>query len=201
MLESSLTNDACNKAEVPQASFSDEDQLIALAKTHPRYFGELYDRYYNRILNYIYRRTLNVALAEEITSNTFFKALRGLPDYDHRGKFGHWLYRIAGNEIRLNWRAKRRRHDNKADWREDYARVHIDGNRASTADELEEKVGQFTWIQHALGELPEQYQIALTLRYFEGMAYDEVADVMGKKLGVVKSLIHRGLKRLRRQFD
>ena len=57
-------------------SWSDEAELVERAKTHPEAFGELYDRYYTVVLNYVFRRTLDVALAEELTSNTFFNALR-----------------------------------------------------------------------------------------------------------------------------
>ena len=90
-------------------SWSDEGDLVERAKTQPEAFGHLYDRYYSVVLNYLYRRTLDVALAEELTSNTFFKALRALGGYESRGKFLAWLYRIAGNEIRLN-----RRHGGKS---------------------------------------------------------------------------------------
>ena len=83
-------------------SWSDEGDLVERAKTQPEAFGHLYDRYYSVVLNYLYRRTLDVAFAEELTSNTFFKALRALGGYESRGKFLAWLYRIAGNEIRLN---------------------------------------------------------------------------------------------------
>ena len=83
-------------------SCSDEVELVERARTQPEAFGLLYDRYYSVVLNYIYRRTLDVALAEELTSNSFFNALRALGRYENRGKFLAWLYRIAGNEIRLN---------------------------------------------------------------------------------------------------
>ena len=84
-------------------SASDEAELVERARTQPEAFGHLYDRYYGVVLNYVFRRTLDVALAEELTSNTFFNALRALGVYENRGKFLAWLYRIAGNEVRLNW--------------------------------------------------------------------------------------------------
>jgi RNA polymerase sigma-70 factor, ECF subfamily len=101
----------------------DEADLVELAKTQRQAFGQLYELYYSRILNYIYRRTLDVASAEELTSNTFFSALRALPGYDNRGKFGAWLYRIAGNEIRLNWRSQRGRREGDCRWREEFGRI------------------------------------------------------------------------------
>jgi RNA polymerase sigma-70 factor (ECF subfamily) len=199
MLEADLASDSRSDAE--GASCPDDDQLVALAKTHRQFFGDLYDRYYGRILNYAYRRTLDVALAEEITSNTFFKALGGLSDYEHRGKFGAWLYRIAGNEVRLHWRARQRRPDDHANWREDYARVRFAANQATSAEDVEEQARQFAKLHEALRRLPERYQTVLSLRYFEGLSYDEVADVMEKKIGSVKSLVHRGLERLRRELE
>lgn len=201
MLEPDSAADSRSAGDADKVSCLDEAQLVALAKTQPQYFGELYDRYYSRILNYVYRRTLDVTTAEEISSNTFFKALRGLPDYDHRGKFGAWLYRIAGNEIRLNWRAKRRRRDDNAHWREDYARVRFAENQSTAAEDIEEQARQFGQLHDALSRLSELYQAVLALRYFEGMSYEEVADVTERKLGTVKSLIHRGLKRLRHQLE
>jgi hypothetical protein len=68
-------------------SWSDEAELVERAKTQPEAFGHLYDRYYSVVLNYVFRRTLDVALAEELTSNTFFNALRALGGYENRGKF------------------------------------------------------------------------------------------------------------------
>ncbi len=179
----------------------DETELVERAKTEPQAFGQLYELYYSRMLNYIYRRTLDVALAEELTSNTFFNALRALPGYDHRGKFAAWLYRIAGNEIRLDWRAKRSRREGDCRWREEFVRLRFAAHQAVVAEDVEERMRQFTRLHDALSCLPERYQTVLALRYFEGLSYDEVADVVGKKLGTVKSLIHRGLERLKGQFE
>jgi RNA polymerase sigma-70 factor (ECF subfamily) len=201
MLQPDLAADSFGESEALEPSGPDDDQLVALAKSDRQFFGDLYDRYYGRILNYIYRRTLDVATAEEITSNTFLKALRALPGYEHRGKFGAWLYRIAGNEIRLYWRAMRRQPDDDRKWREDYARVRFAANDATTVENVEEQVCQFARLHAALLGVPERYQTVLALRYFEGMSYEEVADILEKKVGSVKSLIHRGLKCLRRQFD
>lgn len=182
-------------------SCADEQKLVERAKTQPQAFGQLYELYYSKMLNYVYRRTLDVAVAEELTSNTFFNALRALPGYDDRGKFGAWLYRIASNEIRLNRRAKRRRRESDCRWREEFGRIRFAASQAIPSEDVEEKMLQFARIHDALSCLPERYQTVLALRYFEGLSYDEVADVLGKKIGTVKSLIHRGLERLKRQFE
>jgi RNA polymerase sigma factor (sigma-70 family) len=120
-------------------SWSDEAELVERAKTQPEAFGHLYDRYYSVVLNYVFRRTLDVAMAEELTSNTFFNALRGLGGYENRGKFLAWLYRIAGNEIRLNWRARRKQHEGEARWRAELRRVRFATDRAIATEEVEEQ--------------------------------------------------------------
>ena len=199
MLQPGLATVCLGQCDAPAPTNPDEDRMVALAKSDPQFFGELYDRYYSRILNYVYRRTFDVAASEEIVSNTFFHALRGLPGYQHRGKFGAWLYRIAGNEIRLYWRAHRR--GNRPDWRKDYARIRFAAHAESSPSNVEEQARQFAMVHDALRQLPERYQTVLTLRYFEGMSLEEIADVLEKKVGTVKSLVHRGLKQLRRKLE
>jgi RNA polymerase sigma-70 factor (ECF subfamily) len=185
----------------PLGSSSDEAELIQRAKTQPDVFGQLYDRYYSIILNYVYRRTLDVALAEDLTSNTFFKALRALGGYENREKFVAWLYRIAGNEIRLNWRARRSQRQGEARWRNELSRLRFATAGPITTEEIEEQARQFAQLHEALSRLPERYQAVIALRYFESMSCEEVAEVLGTKVGTVKSLIHRGVKRLRRQYE
>ncbi len=182
-------------------SWSDEAELVERARTQPAAFGLLYDRYYSVVLNYVFRRTLDVALAEELTSNTFFNALRALGGYENRGKFLAWLYRIAGNEIRLNLRARRKQHEGEARWRAELGRVRFATDPAIATEEVEEQARQFARLHEALGRLPERYQTILALRYFEALSCEEVAEVVGTKVGTVKSLIHRGLKQLRRQYE
>ena len=113
-------------------------------KAQPQAFGDLYDLYYGRILNYVYRRTLDAAVAEEVTSNTFFNALRALPRYDNRGKFGAWLYRIATNEIRLNRRSQRNRQEGNSRWRAEFDRIRFTshGSVGALEEDIERKTAR-----------------------------------------------------------
>lgn len=188
-------------AGTPLGVWADETELVERAKTEPDAFGRLYDRYYSVVLNYVYRRTLDVGLAEELTSNTFFNALRAIGDYENRGKFGAWLYRIAGNEIRLHWRARRNRRNGELRWRNDLDRVRFAPDQTTTAEAIEEQARQFARLHEALRGLPDRYQTVLALRYFESLSCEEVAEVLGTRVGTVKSLTHRGLKRLRKQYE
>ena len=86
-----------------------ETGIIEEAKTNPKAFGQLYELHYSAILSYIFHRTLNRSIAEDLTSNTFFKALKALAGYKPNAPFRAWLYRIASNEIRNHFRKVKRR--------------------------------------------------------------------------------------------
>jgi len=190
---------------VPEPGAADEHseaELIERARSDPDAFGRLYEAHYSRILNYIFRRTLDVSLAEDLTSNTFLKALRALPTYRHRAPFRAWLYRIATNEIRMHWRSQRKRQavQEDAGRQADLERVVFSPSAAETEEERRAQMHRYERVRECLGGLPERYQAVLVLRYFEGLRINEIAHVLGKRAGTVKSLIHRGLKRLRRSM-
>ena len=87
----------------------DEAALVALAKTDPDAFGELYLRNVDRIYNYIYYRTGNVADAEDLTARTFYRALSNIGRYLDQGvPFIAWLYRIAHNLVANHHRSQSR---------------------------------------------------------------------------------------------
>jgi RNA polymerase sigma-70 factor (ECF subfamily) len=176
----------------------DEAALVQRAARDPEAFGLLYEAHYTAILSYLYRRTLDVNAAEELTSNTFFKALRALPRYRHRMPFRAWLYRIATNEVRMRWRSWwRRRRVQVPDWESQLNRVYFNSTPVESPEQLREKMRTYAVLHECLSRLPDKYQTVLVLRYLEELKIEEVAQVVGKRVGTVKSLIHRGLGRLR----
>ena len=185
---------------VSTTSSDGEAELVERAKADPEAFGQLYERHYSRILNYLYRRTLDISLAEALTSDTFFKALRGLWRYERRGPFKAWLYRIATNELRMHWRSAKTRRTRHLDGPQQWQRVTFTDSAGERPEDVEERMRQFAEVRQGLCRLPERYQTVLALRYFEAPSYAEISQTLGKRLGTVKSLIHRGLKRLAREI-
>jgi RNA polymerase sigma-70 factor, ECF subfamily len=180
-----------------------EADLIERAKIDSEAFGSLFDLYYQRILNYTFRCTLNLTVAEDITSNTFFKALISLNKYRRRHHFSAWLYSIATNEIRLHWRSEFRKR------KKSIARIDCHdlgcGRIEPTAIEDKESAQEISKMHARLHEhlslLPERYRSTLVLRFFEGLPYDVIAEVLGKRTGTVKSLVHRAVQRLKRILE
>jgi RNA polymerase sigma-70 factor (ECF subfamily) len=182
-----------------------EVELVARARAGEAWaFGVLYERHYDRVLGYLYRQTLRVATAEELTSDTFYAALRGLGRFRGEAPFGLWLYRIATNQLRMHRRARRRHPGPEPlDPRsEELGRVRFscDAGPEDPGAALE-KVEQFARVRRAIDRLGDSYQDVLVLRYFEGLDNDQVAHILGRRVGTVKSLVHRGLSQLRAALD
>lgn len=179
-----------------------EADLVERAKKDPAAFGALFELYYGPIISYAFRRTLDMHVAEDVTANTFLKALKGIGRYRHKAPFRAWLFKIATNELRMHWRYARRhsRQREGQNWR-----TYV-GNSVSIVpkvidqQEIAEAMERFERLRNALLELPEPYQSALVLRYFEKFTYEEVSVVLGKRCGTVKSLISRGIRRLQERL-
>jgi RNA polymerase sigma-70 factor (ECF subfamily) len=176
--------------------------LVEQAKTDREAFGRLYDEHYNRIFNYVVRRTANVHITQDITSDVFFKALHNIESYRWNGvPFSAWLYRIAGNEIANYYRKQQRQQISEAEL------VKFSSNVTSSAEaeliqaeaEIERKQ-EYLILHKQLSLLPLKYQEVITLRYFEKKQLSEIGEILGKKEGTIKSLLHRGLEKLRKNM-
>jgi RNA polymerase sigma-70 factor (ECF subfamily) len=185
-------------SSAPALTLEAERELVERARSDPEAFGRLYEAHYQAILNYLYRRTLSVTVAEELTSNAFFKALRGLREFQPRplAGFRSWLYRIATNEARMYWRSRKGRRETRLPDESEWPRIAFVWPASESPEVVREKYERYALVHQALGRLSEPYQSALTLRYFEGLGHEEIAEILSKRLGTVKSLVHRGLAKL-----
>ncbi len=175
----------------------EEKELVERAQREPRAFGELYDRYYPRIYHYVLGRTGDVETAMDITSTTFFKALSELKKFRWQGvSFGAWLYRIATNEIYAHFRKTK----HEVVLLENI--IHEPAQEDPLADVIEaeeelERHQAFLNVQQKLVRMPIKYQEVISLRFFENKEIHEIAEILNKPEGTVKSLLHRGIKSLR----
>jgi RNA polymerase sigma factor (sigma-70 family) len=79
--------------------------------------------------------------------------------------------------------------------------IYFEAPAIETSERRQEQLEAYARVHAALSRLPTRYQAVLRLRYTEQMKLDDVAGILGKRPGTVKSLIHRGLGRLRRQLE
>ena len=180
-----------------------EKELVERAQSDADAFGELYDQYYSQIFGYVLRRTASIEIAQDITSEVFFKALKNLEKFRWRGvSFSSWLYRIATNEIANYFRSNKRRTSSLAEVSNS---ISLSDPSAEAeflqAEEELKRHEDFLILHEGISRLPVRYQEVITLRYFENKQLKEIGEILGKRAGTVKSLLHRGLERLRKWME
>lgn len=182
-----------------------QQALIAQAKIDPEAFGVIFDAHYKKILGYTVRRVDSVAAAEDIVAETFIKALKGLPKFRWQGvPIEAWLFRIATNEIRMYFRKNRVTVSLDELYDQDGYEPQADYDLEQEAIDLQEKLDRhqtFRQVQKLIHHLPIKYQEVLVLRFAEQKKVGEIAQILGKREGTVKSLLSRGLDRLRKELD
>jgi RNA polymerase sigma-70 factor (ECF subfamily) len=173
----------------------EEAELIRRAKgLEEAALGELYRRHADDIFRYIYYRVGDENVAEDITSDVFVRMLQGLPNYTYRGApFSAWLYRIAHARVVDHFRRQKVRDHLPLD-----ERLPSTEQRPESAVELEE---EHRTLLEAIGQLTEDQQQVLVLKFIEGFSNIEVATILGKTEGAVKSLQHRALASLQRILE
>jgi len=181
---------------------NDEKDLIKRAQKEPEAFAKLYDKYYPQIFGYILKRVANLEIAQDITSETFFKALKNLWKFRWKNvPFSAWLYRIANNEI-ANYFRKNKKYSISLDklleekGLEPVALYNLETEFLEAQEKLK-KHQDFLKIQGKISQLSIKYQEVITLRFFEKKKIKEIAEILGKKEGTIKSLLYRGLEKLK----
>ncbi|MBU4350787.1 sigma-70 family RNA polymerase sigma factor [Candidatus Parcubacteria bacterium] len=184
--------------------FNQERQLVKEAKKNSEAFTRLYDYYYPRIFGYVLKRTGDVEISKDIVSETFIKALKNINQFQWRQtigigpNFGSWLYRIASNEISNFFRKQK-----PVTSLEFISDPRSESDLHNEIIEAQTKLARhedFIFFQKQIVLLSLKYQEVLVLRFFEKKKVKEIAEILGKSQGTIKSLLHRGLIKLRKQM-
>jgi RNA polymerase sigma-70 factor, ECF subfamily len=154
-------------------------------------FGLLYDHYQPSIYRFLYYRTRSVVVAEDLTSETFFRALRNMAGFRWQGKdFGAWLMTIARNLATDHFKAGRTRLEMTT---EDMGQ-HDDETEGPETAVMATLTNEI--LLEALTELPNEQRDCLVMRFLQGMSIAETAAVLGRSEGAIKQLQLRGVRNL-----
>ncbi|MCX4995178.1 ECF subfamily RNA polymerase sigma factor, BldN family [Streptomyces longwoodensis] len=156
-------------------------------------FGRLYDQYSDTVYRYIYYRVGGRATAEDLTSETFLRALRRIGTFTWQGRdFGAWLVTIARNLVADHFKSSRFR-------LEVTTGEMLDANEVerSPEDSVLESLSNAALLD-AVRRLNPQQQECVTLRFLQGLSVAETARVMGKNEGAIKTLQYRAVRTLAR---
>ena len=166
--------------------------LVDLARTgDSEAFGLLYDHYQRSVYRFLYHRVGSVALAEDLTSETFFRALRSMSSFKWQGKdFGAWLMTIARNLTTDHFKSSRTRLESTTEDMTPHDSAP-DGPETAVLASLTNEA-----LLGALKQLPAEQQECLVMRFLQGLSIAETAQSLGRSDGAVKQLQLRGVRNL-----
>jgi RNA polymerase sigma-70 factor (ECF subfamily) len=169
------------------AELDQERRLIEAAQRDSARFGELYERYVDPIYSFSYHHTGTHQQAEDVTAETFERALKHLPGYRWRGvPYGALLYRIAASVV-----SRQRR---RPPFLELSEAVPAAGSGPEEAW-LSADTGRS--VRSALARLPDDQRTVLLLRFEGGLRNAEIARMLGRSEGAIKALTFRAMATLR----
>jgi RNA polymerase sigma-70 factor (ECF subfamily) len=179
-----------------EESAADRDRLIALVELarggDAEAFGMLFDHYQGQVYRFLFHRTRSATLAEDLCSETFFRALRSMSAFRWQGKdFGAWLMTIARNLATDHFKSGRSRLELTT---EDMS-LHDDSTSEGPEDTVLTSITNEALLG-ALTELPAEQRDCLVMRFLQGMSIAETAAVLGRSDGAVKQLQLRGVRNL-----
>jgi len=160
----------------------------------------LIERYQDMVYSLAYRMLGDGEEARDASQEVFLNALDSLPGFRGECAFSTWLYRIAANGCiaRSRWRKRRRATEVPAnDLDRETPGLSDDSPSSLDLVELQERNSQ---LYQAVAELAEEYRMAIVLHYFQGLAYEEVAQALSVPTGTVKVRLFRAKRLLKRKL-
>ena len=185
-----------------------DQQLVArVQKGDTRAFDLLVLKYQHKILGLISRYIHDADEVQDVAQEAFIKAYRALPRFRGDSAFYTWLYRIAINTAKNHLVSRSRRPPGTDVDVEDAEYFEAGGALRDIENPENALFGAElkAVVQEAIGNLPDDLRTAVTLREFDGLSYEDIADIMDCPVGTVRSRIFRAREaidnRVREQID
>ena len=164
------------------------------------FYGRLVDKYSARIINLGYAMMGNRHDAEDVAQEAFVRAYKGLARFQKKAKFSSWLYQIALNLCRDRLRQRRGKTLVSIDDLDPTTAARIDRSPATAQDIVEAKdLGRIVAL--AMADLPEEQREVITLKEYQGLTFQEIADTLGVPVSTVKTRLYRGLVQMRERLE
>jgi RNA polymerase sigma-70 factor (ECF subfamily) len=188
------------------AAMTDQEVVLAARQGEELAYRDLLRRYERPIFSLIYRMVRDRELAEDLSQETFVKALNALDSYRPEFKFSSWIFKIANNAA-IDQLRRRQLDTLSLDGAPNAetpdaiqaTALQVGADQESPLEEVEAReIG--TAVEVAIAKLRPEYRSCIMLRHVEGLAYEEIAQALDLPLGTVKTYIHRARHELRRHL-
>ena len=183
--------------------FPSEDLMLQIAKGDEHAFEILVERHQASLLNLIYRFIGDRTKSQDVAQEVFLRVWQGVRDYSPKAKFTTWLYRIAANLCLNELKASRRKK-----WLQ-FFQVDTDEQKAGENDLSDSSPSpedlllsreRGREIANALQSLPENQRMALILKRYDDLSYEEIARILNCSVAAVESLLVRAKKNLQEKL-
>jgi len=185
------------------AKETDKELVRRVKKGDKQAFDLLFSRYQHKIINLVGRYLRDPEDIQDVAQEAFIKAFRALPGFRGESAFYTWLYRIAINTAKNHIVARGRRPPGSDLDVEDAE--FMDGSEAlresESPDALLARDELSAAINAAIADLPEDLRSAVTLREFDGLSYEQIAQIMECPVGTVRSRIFRAREAIDRAIE
>ncbi len=158
---------------------------------HKDNFIGYYDKFKNKIFVYfLYRVNFNREVAEDLTSEVFLKALKSFDSFDEARSFQSWIFAIAHNHLVNYYRTASR----EIQLFEDHYLTQMDTNKVELNYELEA-------VMKVINKMEESDREILLLRFVDELSNSEIAELLAKEEGAIRTKMSRSLVKLRSMLD
>ena len=186
----------------------DKDSDLALVRRVKKGEYSAFDllvlKYQSRVIAISTKYVKDIQLAEDIAQESFFKAYKSIDSFREESAFYTWLYRITANTA-INYLSSKKR-------KSELLEADVSNREGESIDIFDIPGGESPEdilnanslredIFKNMSNLPEEIRTAVTLREFEGLSYEEIAEILGCPLGTVRSRIFRGRELLQQTIS
>jgi RNA polymerase sigma-70 factor (ECF subfamily) len=190
-------------------SLSDDELMISCKQGNSKSFSLLMRRYEKRLIKYINGFVKNNDLAQDLTQEAFLRAYRNRESYTPNSNFAAWIYRIATNLCRDEFRKRRSSpvvslnksltfQINEKGEEETCCLYEMIPDESISPPNVEiEKEEQRARLRLAIKSLSEKHRAVIQMHIYNGMEYAQIAEQLGCSVGTVKSRMHYAIKSLK----
>ncbi|MBP2831318.1 RNA polymerase sigma factor [Aquimarina sp. U1-2] len=169
---------------------SDEELMILVSNGDLDMMSVLFERYHVRIYNFLLKMTRDRDVSQDITQEVFYKAIKYRNSYK-KGKFSAWIYTIARNIFSDHYQ-KQKNKDQRLDGIE--YKTEQQDNNSIEANETKEQ------LHLALEQLNPSDKELIVMNRYQGIKYQEIAEIIGSTEGAVKTKVHRAIHKLKEYY-
>jgi len=155
--------------------------------------GLLYERYSKMLFGFFWRMSGSVETSEDLVQTVFYRILKKRSQFKGKGKFSSWMFQIAHNL----W-ADHYKKSHRIDLKDDMERWEL--KEGLSTDEQIEREEQLRQLRTALHSLSDDKREVIILSRYQGMKYNEIANILGTTEGAIKIKVFRALTELREQY-